>query len=483
MKPHAPWGFLLLLSCHTPPLASPLKEREPMKKEPFFTHDRQFYKQLFSLMGVVALQNLVAYSVNMVDNMMLGGYSQQALSGAAVVNQIFFLVQQLTIAIGEALVMIGAQYWGQKRTEPIRKLTFTALRLGLCCGVGFVALFSLFPEGLLSIFTSDESIIREGCAYLSLIQYSFVLFILTNVLMAALRSVKTVRISFGVAVVSLFINLVGNYALIFGHFGCPELGVRGAAISTVISRTVELLVVLVYLLRFDRKLGLFRDGIPAADPALTRDYWKNALPVVTANMLWAVSVPMQTAILGHLSPDAIAANSVATTFYQYLKVVVIAMSSSSAVMIGNAIGSGDLGRVRAEARTLSVIDVTIGLILGAALFLLRMPLLSFYRMTDTALVMADHLMIVMSVVMVGMSYQMPVSGGIIRGSGDVKFSMYMNLISVYAIVIPLSFASAFWWKWPVELVVLALQSDQIFKGLPTFLRFRSYKWIRKLTRE
>ena len=104
-----------------------------------------------------------------------------------------------------------------------------------------------------------------------------------------------------------------------------------------------------------------------------------------------------------------------------------------------------------------------------------------YFSTDTAAVLANHFIMIMSVVMVGMSYQMPVSVGVIQGGGDTKFSMYTNLISTWGIVMPLSFLAAFVWKLPVELVVAAVQSDQLFKGIPVFLRFRSYKWIHKLT--
>ena len=121
-------------------------------------------------------------------------------------------------------------------------------------------------------------------------------------------------------------------------------------------------------------------------------------------------------------------------------------------MIGKSIGQGDRNEVKAVGRTLSVIDISIGIILAIVLLMLRKPLLSMYNLTEEATILADHLMIVMSVVMVGMSYQMP-----------------------------LSFLAAFVWKLPVEWVVVAVQSDQLFKCVPVFLRFRSYKWIRKLT--
>ena len=94
---------------------------------------------------------------------------------------------------------------------------------------------------------------------------------------------------------------------------------------------------------------------------------------------------------------------------------------------------------------------------------------------------ASRLILIMGFVMVGMSYQMPVSFGIIQGGGDVGFTMKMNMISTWLIVMPLSFLAAFWWNWPVEAVVIVIQSDQIFKGLPTFLRFRRYRWMKKLT--
>ena len=451
-------------------------------KEPFFTKDPAFYKTLFRMLIVVALQNLVAYSVNMADNIMLGSYDQNALSGAATVNQVFFMVQQFALSIANALVVLASQYWGEKRIAPIRTLTGIALKLGVICSIIIIAVCAIFPEPLLRLFTNTDEIIAEGLKYLSLIQWTFALFIITNILMAALRSVETVNISFYISVISLIVNVAINYTLIFGRFGFPEMGVRGAAVGTLIARIIEFLIVVIYILKVDKKLNLFTRGLFKPDRGLRRDYTKVYIPIMLSQVLWGVSVPMQTAILGHLSADAIAANSVATTFYQYLKVIVIAMSSTSAVMIGNAIGRGDMKRIKSDARTLSVIDVGIGIVLGLALYLLRMPLLSMYKLSDTATTMAINLIVIMSFIMVGMSYQMPVSFGIIQGGGDTKFTMKMNMISTWLIVMPLSFAAAFWWKWPVELVVIVIQSDQIFKGLPTFIRFRGYKWIKKLTK-
>lgn len=468
-------------------------------KESFFTQDREFYRLLFSIFTMVTLQNVVAYSVNMLDNIMLGSYSQTALSGAATVNQIFFMVQQVSLTVCDALVILASQYYGQKRMSPVRKITGFALKLSLAWGLLIAGICLILPRQVLGIFTRDTAIIEQGRVYMQILLYTFPLFMLSATLMAALRVVGTVRISFYISVISLIVNGSVNYTLIFGHFGFPEMGVRGAAIGTLVSRIIEFAVVFGYVRFKDRDLALFSEGLPwvrardrnsvrgRADRELEKDYYRVAVPVMLTGILWAISVPMQTAILGHLpgpdASDAIAANSVAMTFYQYLKVIVAAMASASGVVMGQSVGRGDMPRIRSDARTLSALDLGIGIILAALLFVLRTPLLSLYNLSETALLYADQIMVILCFVMVGMSYQMPVGNGILRGSGDTKFTMWLNLISTWAIVMPLSLLAAFVWRLPVPMVVFCIQSDQIFKAIPAFLRVRSGKWIKHLTRD
>lgn len=453
-------------------------------KEPVFTRDRDFYRLLIPMFLMITLQNVVAYSVNMTDNMMLGHYSQVALNGATTVNQIFFMVQQIGLAIGEGLVVLASQYWGERRLGPIRSVTGIALKLSLISGIVMVLICAVMPDLLIRIFTPDVAVISEGVAYLNIIKYTFVLFLLSNTLMAALRSVEVVKISFMISLISLIINAGINYTLIYGRFGFPEMGIRGAAIGTLIARIIELLIVVFYVWKKDDRLKLFSERFLQPDRQLREDYRKAFVPILIANMLWAVSIPIQTGILGRLSSNAMAANSVATTFYQYLKVVVTAMSATAAVVMGKAVGEGDMQKVRMDARTISLLSFLIGIVLAVILYILRLPLLSIYSgLQPEALKLAEQLIILLCFVMIGMSYQMPVAGGLMRGAGDVSFTAKMNLVALWCIAMPLSFMAAFWWKLPVVLVVLCIQSDQIFKCLPVWLHFRKYNWIKKRTQE
>lgn len=447
-----------------------------------FTRDKKFYKALVHLMVVVILQNLVAYSVNMADNLMLGIYSQPALSGAATVNQIQFLLQQMTLAIGDTLVIIGSQYWGKRQTKPIRSLTGVAIFLGLLLGLSVFFITSAYPRELLMLFTDKESYLTEGIAYLSLIRFTYPLFVLSTILMSALRSVETVSIALKVSVASLVVDVSINYTLIFGKFGFPEMGSRGAAVGTLAARILELLVISGYLLFFDRKLRLFGRELFHITKKTLKHFCKILWPSFVSNTLWSIATPIQTGILGRLSADAIAANSVSTTLFQYLKVVTIGEASASSVLIGTAIGEGNSrSKIKEYSRSLQAIYLMIGTILGISLFFLRTPLLQMYNLTPTAYRMADQILILLAFIMVGMAYQMPTGLGIIKGGGDVKYMMYLNLISTWGIVMPLSFLAAFVWKLPVVAVVAILNSDQFFKCIPTWLYVKKDRWIRTLT--
>ncbi len=448
-----------------------------------FSKYREFYKTLFGLLGFVVLQNVIAYTVNMADNVMLGMYRQEALSGAATVNQIFFLIQQFGVSVGNTLVAISAQDWGERRMKPVKTLTGYALKLSGAVGAALIVVGMCIPRRLCGIFTSDQEIIGQGAAYMRIVIWSFAIYCITATLYAALRAVGIVKISFYTAILSLVVNCGINYLLIFGRCGLPEMGIRGAAVGTLVSRVLELIVVLGYC-RHDRVLDLFGDlnAVFAPVKELRKDFYKIYVPNFLSTVLWAISIPVQTAILGNLSADALAANSVSSTFYQYAKVIIMAMSSVSGVMIGKAIGEGDRELVKQTGRTVSVLDVCFGLVLGVLLFVLRKPLLSLYKLNTTAMALADKLIMLQALIMVGMAYEMPVSLGVIQGGGDADYIMRLNMISTWAIVMPLTFMGAYRWHVPIVWLVLIIQSDQLFKCLPVFTRFRSYKWIRKLTR-
>lgn len=445
--------------------------------------DEGLYRRFLSLAVVLVLQNVVTLSVNLADNMMLGAYSETALAGVAAVNQIQFVYQQLLHALGDGVVIVGSQYWGKNQTVPMKRLASAAMRFGLVLSIALFAVVSLIPYRVMGIFTRDSGIIAEGARYLNIIRFTYLFFAVTQILLATLRSVETVKIAFKLSVLTLFVNCGINYVLINGHFGAPEMGVKGVAIGTLAARILECIVLLLYISKRERKLNLkWRDYL-AWDRILTGDYLKVTIPMLTVQGLWGVNTALQTVILGHMTANAIAANSVASTLFLMVKSMAVGSAAATSVMIGKAVGSGDCDRAVSYARSLQRIFVLIGIVSGTLLFFIRIPVLSLYDLSAETREMANTFLIILSVVCVGMSYQMPTNNGIIRGGGNPMFVVKMDLISIWLIVIPVSLFMAFVVKASPVVVVCCLNADQIFKVVPAFLEVRYGNWMRKLTRD
>ena len=447
------------------------------------TLERSFYKGFFAIYVALVLQNVVTLSVNLADNMMLGAYSEVSLSGVAAVNQIQFIYQQLMMALGDGLVIFCSQYWGKKMTGPMKRIAATAMQAALLVCVVLFTLVSLFPHRVVGLFTTDEPIIAEGVRYLRTIRFTYLFFAVTQILLATLRSVEIVKIAFLLSIQTFFINCGINYVLIYGRFGAPELGVTGAAIGTLAARIVECIVLIFYISKKEKNLRIrFRDYL-RFDRVLCLDYIKITAPMMVVQGLWGLNTAMQTVILGHMTSAAIAANSVASTLFLLVKSIPVGAASTASILIGKKIGEGDLDMVKNYARVLQKMFVAIGIISGILLFFLRIPVLRLYDLSKGTREMANTFLIILSVVCAFMSYQMPTNNGIIRGGGNAMFVVKMDIISIWLIVIPLSFVMAFVVKASPVVVVCCLNADQVFKCVPAFLEANYGKWIRKLTRD
>lgn len=446
--------------------------------------EKQFYRLFFGLTLSLALQNLLTFGVNMLDTVMLGRYSQAAMGGVSLCNQFQFLLQMLVSGAGEGAVVLGAQYWGRGDLKPIPHIIGAALRFGGGLAVGLFALALAMPQTLLGLLSSDPAVVEQGVAYMQIICFTYVIFTLTNILVASLRSIGVVKIGYVISFSTLCINGVLNYCLIYGNLGFPELGVRGAAIATLVSRCVELLIVAVYLRFFERRLHLRLRSLVQMDRSYLKDYAHISLPVLVNQALWGVAQMVQTGILGHLGGDVTASNAIAVQVYQVLSVVSYGAASAAAILVGKAVGSGQKEQLRQLVSTLERMFILLGIAAGAAIWAVRGPVLALFggTLTERAAQLSMSFMAVLAVTTVGTSYQMACDNGIIRGGGDTAFSAKMNLVSMWLILVPVAAAAAFWWNAPPTVVFFLLKWDQLYKILPVTLRLHSWKWVRVVTR-
>ncbi|HJA47769.1 MAG TPA: MATE family efflux transporter [Candidatus Agathobaculum intestinipullorum] len=446
--------------------------------------EKTFYKSFMVLALSLALQNLLTYGVNMMDTLMLGRYSQDAMGGVSLCNQVQYLLQMLVVGAGEGAVVLGSQYWGKGRLEPIPHIIGVALRFGGALAVLMFGVVLFFPHQLLSLLSNDAAVIAQGAKYFQIICFTYIIFTVTNILVASLRSIGIVKIGYVISGSTLVINVCLNYCLIYGNFGFPELGVRGAAVATLVSRCVELLIVIYYLKYKEHRLNLTLRKLLHIDTSYIRDYTRVSSPVLINQALWGVAQMVQTGILGHLGGDVTAANAIAVQVFQVLSVVAYGAASASGIVVGRIIGEGNEQRLHPLVHTLQVLFIAIGLCSGFAIFALRVPILHLFggTLTENAYRYSMQFMLVLAVTTVGTAYQMACDNGIIRGGGDTSFSAKMNLVSMWLIIVPFSAMAAFWWQCAPVVVFFLLKWDQLYKAIPVVIRLHSWKWVKKVTR-
>lgn len=444
--------------------------------------DKKFYKEFLILAAALILEQMVVLSVNLADNLMLGSYNELALAGVAAVNQIQFVLQQIAYGISSGLIILASQYWGQQRTEPIRRLTSAALIFELLLAVVLFAAVSVSPTKCVGIFVDDAAVIAGGAAYLKIVRFSYFPFVLTAALLGVMRSVKTVRLALVSSLISLVTNCCINYVLIFGHFGAPELGAVGAAIGTLTARILEFAIVAGYVFFRDKKLKLRLRELVKTEKSLSRDFFRVSTPVAVQNGLWGVANAMQTAILGHMTVQAMTAYDITSVVYRLLAVAAVGASTAASILIGHQIGRGDKQGLKKTVKTLQVLFLLVGLLLAGFMLAVRKPLLSMYDIAPETYALANRFILIKTLIIFTMSYQMPVNTGIIRGGGDTRYGVIMDFISIWCIVLPVSYFAAFHWNASPEIVVFCLNADQIFKGIPAAIYGNSYRWAKSLTR-
>lgn len=445
--------------------------------------DKYFYKTFFSLSSVIILQNLLTYSVNLADNVMIGKYSEVAMSGVSLANQVQFLLQMFAMGAANGVGVLAAQYWGKGDTKPIKKIFTSAAIIATVLSALLGLVVIIFPEAVLGLLTDKTNEIAEGSKYIVIMGFSYCIFTLTQLFLSMLRSVETVKIGFVINAVSLVVNISLNYLLIFGNFGCPEMGVQGAAIATLTARYVEFIIVAFYVFRLDKKIKMNVRDLFVLDKTYIKDYLKTGLPLIGSATSWGIAMGLQTAILGRIESDAVlGANSIATTIFQVVSVLYTSTSNSASVIIGKTVGEKDIPRVKLYSKRLQIIFLAIGLVSGLVMFLSCDGIISLYNVADETKALARSFIYILSITIIGSCYEAPALCGIVSGGGDTKFVLYNDIIFMWCIVLPLSFLSAFVWHLPIPVTFFFLKSDQILKCFVAVVKVNRFKWIKELTR-
>jgi len=444
---------------------------------------KQFYHSVFILVVPMALQNLINVGVSAADVIMLGKVGEKVLSGASLAGQVQFIMTLIFMGITSGATVLTAQYWGKGDTRTIEKVLGMGLRAGMFVALIFMLAALLIPGSLMRIFTSDPAVMKEGISYLQIVGLSYIFMAVTQVYLNIMRSIERVVIATVVYSISLCTNILINAVLIFGMLGFPAMGIKGAAIGTLVSRIVEMVIVSGYAFLKNKTVRIRLIDLIHVEKWLVKDYAVYSIPVVLNELMWGLGTSANTAIIGHLGSSAVAANSVAQVARQLATVVVFGISHATAIYLGKTIGEKKYAYAREYAKKFIWLSIITGL-LGACVILFAAPVAKAnLALTGQAKQYLQFMFFVMSYFTVAQSVNSTMVVGIFRSGGDTKFGLIMDVSTMWGFSILLGAVAAFYFHFSVLVVYVLLMSDELIKLPLTAKRYLSYKWLRDVTRD
>lgn len=445
--------------------------------------DRQFLKTLVTLMLPMVAQNLITLAAQMMDSLMLGRLGQIELSASSLANQPFFIFNLLIFGMASGSSVLNAQFWGKGDVRSIKIVISICLKVALTVSILLGAAVIIFPETVMRIYTDDPEIIAAGAEYLKIVGFCYFFFGLSNTLLTTIRSVGIVRIAVIDSIFSLVCNSGLNYLLIFGSFGFPKLGIRGAAIATVIARMGEAVIVLVYILVIDRKLRFKIRDFWEFDVGLLKNYLKNGLPVAFNEVLWSVGISIQSMVMGRLGASVVSASQIASIVQQFSSVLIFGVANAAAIIIGNDIGAGKMERARERVTWFRIIGVILGIFASCLILGLSGPVVSFYNVPEETKQLAIEMLRVLAVIVLFVAQTGIGVVGLLRGGGDPRFALFVDLAGLWLVATPAALLSAFVFGAPVLVVYACTKLDEPVKLLMLAWRMRNHHWMRDVTGE
>lgn len=426
------------------------------------------------------LQNLIMSSLAIVDMMMVGQMGEVTIAGVSLASQIYFIFSILLFGTTTGTAIFTAQYWGKKDIPAIHR----ALGLCLLISVGF-ALILLFvalvlPAATLSIFTTDQAVIAVGTEYLQIVAWSYLLIAISGSFSVLLRSIEQTRAPMMISGLAFILNTGLNYVLIFGNFGFPALGAKGAAVATLISRSIELTLMLAYVYGRRTPLASTLQELNPFQAAFIRRYFKTVSPVLINEIIWSIGYSVISVIFGRMGTDSLAAYKIVYSIESLAFVAFLGIGNACAVMVGKKIGEGREDMATQYVRWSLMVTLAVAVVLGGIIILAGPLILSGFKVTpETAHLAWLTLIVDMAALWIrGANFCMIIGG--LRAGGDTRYTLFTELGTLWFIGIPFSAIGAFFFGLPVYWVLALTLLDEGVKVVIMYFRFRSNKWINRL---
>jgi len=441
-----------------------------------------FIRRLIAIALPITLQSIMFSSRGLVDVLMLGQLGEAEIAAVGVASRAMFVTTIMLVGVTTGGALLTAQFWGASDKQGVRESTALTWLISMFFAALTVVFFILFPTQVMSLTTDSLEVIELGVEYIVITSFSMFAVSCVSSMAVGLRAMHKPGISTFFSGIGILSNIFLNWVLIFGNLGAPELGIKGAAIATVLSGTIEVATLFGYL--YIRKhllaFGLADIRAAASVDKISR-FLKLSMPTTFNFLAWAGGLFAYHAIMGQSGVQGLAALSVMTPVESISLALLIGLSNAAAVLVGNQIGAKQTEAVYYQAIGITIINVLVGIVVAIALYFVQVPILnSFSALSEETRALSEKFILVLSVGIVLRSVPMMVIVGVLRAGGDVKFCLYQDLIAQWLIGIPLAAFAAIYLGWKPEWIYLLFLTEEAVKWGGSLYRMKSKKWINNL---
>lgn len=439
---------------------------------------RSLRKEIVRLALPIALQQFMTALVGACDAIMLGKLSQDAMSAVSLATQVTFVFNLFMFAFMAGENMFVAQYYGKGDYTGISQVFSLVTKICGCIAVVFLAGTLFFPEQLMRILTNEETLIVLGSEYLRVIGISYVFSGIAQTFLAIMKNCGAVNMSTLINGVMVVLNIVLNAVFIFGLFGFPKMGIKGAALATVLATVVQFLWSVGYVLC---RIRAVKFSLRSCEKKLFGRFWQKAVPLLINNLAWGIGFSMYSVIMGHLGTDAVAANGIANISKNLVVCFCLGLGNAGSIIVGNRLGADRLQEAKEAGVTLTRTAIIAGIVSGLVLIVLSPFITKMVDLTPTARGYLQKMLLICSYYIAGKSVNCMTIGGIFAAGGDSKFGMLCDSVTLWCITVPLGCICAFILKLPVMVVYFVLNLDEIIKLPVVYKHYKKYKWLKNLT--
>lgn len=447
--------------------------------------DKTFYKKFFLVSIPIAVQQLLKSLMYFIDNIMIGSLGENAIVGVGNANQIAFFISVLMFGVCSTGWVFAARYNGEGDSAGIKKTLGFCLSGTIIIGFIFFVLSLTIPGGLISIFNPLPGVVKSGGDYLNIVGVSYIFTGISLSYASVLKGCEKTKLPMVTSIISICVNAGLNYVLIYGKFGFPELGVKGAAIGTVIGCFLDaVLIVVISYVRGNELSAKLRELFPRYREAkkLVLQFVKVGTPIIINEFLWALYAMVLVVLYNKMGMQVATAMMVFSALDRLAYVVYVGIAHSSGVMVGNQLGEGnkqkayEYGKRFLKLAPISTIVVGLLIIASLPLFLAQ------YDISASTLAITKNVVYTFA----AMSWLVTINFtniiGVLRGGGDTRFAMKIDLAGCWLITLPIGFFCGLVLHMPAHLVYFcALFSGDIFKFIFGIHRFKSKKWMHDIT--